>query len=415
MNWTKHVISSKTTADPAQWELSQYYHHMPLLPGNKNYTIDMSKQWNFPDSPLPQWMKDYLNWHDYKRHHWNSRTFKKERWLVMQCLKGSDRKCGGTSDRLKPILFILRVAYQSKRILFIHWTKPHPLTEFLVPPQGGVDWRTPPWMMKYLDNPAIGIKSEKNSNSVLETAMDTMGLARVVMQDYHYGRFWYDDQLLQGEAKLESIFHHVWKVFFTPSPAVRQRLETAMSELSLVPYNYTAAHCRVLYGMSDRPESVQKNWAENAINCASQLRPKMTIFFTSDSATATQYAQRYGMSRYANVKTRIPDPNPPLHIEFNGNNRPVSDFLDAFVDLYILAEATCVTYNKGGYGSFGLLIGRNATCGLRQDAIDRPKIHNPCHWVDEDPWNSTNPHTRHHYVSKTSSKLYAPIYLEPMP
>jgi hypothetical protein len=41
-----------------------------------------------------------------------------------------------------------------------------------------------------------------------------------------------------------------------------------------------------------------------------------------------------------------------------------------------------VTYNKGGFGSWGLLIGGNVTCGVRQDALDRPMIRDPCYWVD---------------------------------
>ena len=66
----------------------------------------------------------------------------------MQCLKGSDTKCGGTADRLKPFLFLLREAYESKRFLVIHWTLPARLEEFLVPPKGGIDWRVPKWFEK---------------------------------------------------------------------------------------------------------------------------------------------------------------------------------------------------------------------------------------------------------------------------
>ncbi|KAL3910170.1 MAG: hypothetical protein SGARI_002255, partial [Bacillariaceae sp.] len=382
-------------------DLRPFYRDIPVefLSTNLTTIETTTKQWDLPGSPLPQWMKDYMTWHDYKRQTWSEASFGNERFLVVQCLQ-TDRTCGGTSDRLKPIVYLLRLAYYSKRILILHWTKPHPLTEFLVPPQGGVDWRAPPWLVEYIETLGLGKASGKSGGSVLELVMKPhIELARSVMQDYHAGRYWYDEQLLlPSEPSFETIFHHVWKVFFTPAPAVRQRLEATMSEMGLVPFNYTAAHCRVLYGKDDRPQRQQKNWAENAVNCASELRPRMPIFFTSDSADATKYAKEYGVAfRKANIQTRVPDPNPPLHIEFSGRKRPASDYVDGFVDLYIMAEATCVTYNKGGYGMFGLLMSRNSTCGLRQDAIDRPKIHNPCHWVDEDPWNSTNENTQHHY------------------
>lgn len=399
-----------------QQELSQFYRNL-TMPDGQTFQIDPNKVWNVdPLGIYPQWMKDYLNWHDFQRHNWSRETFSEKRWMIMQCLT-THNNCGGTSDRLKPIVFQLKVAYLSRRILLLHWNKPHALTEFLVPPRGGVDWRAPPWLVELIETPGLGRISGKTPGNVLDMALrdrDTFAMARMVMQDYHAGRFWYDDQLQPGEPNFETIFHHVWKIFFTPSPAVRERLQTAMAEMNLVPYQYTAAHCRVLYAQDDRPQYQQKNWAENAINCASELRPKMPIFFTSDSADATQYAQQYGAFRNATVQTRIPDPNPPLHIEFSGLRRPASDYVDGFVDLYIMAEATCVTYNKGGYGVFGLLMGRNATCGLRQDAIDRPKIHKPCYWIDDDPWNSTNENTRHHYVARQSGVKYEPIYLPPM-
>ena len=76
----------------------------------------------------------------------------------MQCLADQDKqRCGGTADRLKPIPFMLRMAYNTRRTLLIRWTRPAKLEEFLVPPKGGIDWRVPEEMsvivssfMKYL-------------------------------------------------------------------------------------------------------------------------------------------------------------------------------------------------------------------------------------------------------------------------
>ena len=172
------------------------------------------------------------------------------------------------------------------------------------------------------------------------------------------------------------------------------------------PSGYVAAHCRILYAKDDRKESQKRKWAENAVNCASHLRPGKKIFFASDSRNGTYYAHQYGSKVGGFVATRMPNPNPPLHIDKvpHWKKRPVSDYFDAFVDLYMLGSADCVTvsslvppispsvrfssqvirntqYNKGGYGVFGLLISRNATCGVRQDAMDQPIIRHPCHWI----------------------------------
>jgi len=286
----------------------------------------------------------------------------------------------------------------------------------LVPPRGGVDWRAPPWLAEHIELRGLGKVSPKTDGYIRDFVMkESTSVSRVVMQDYNAGRYWYNEQILPGEASFETVFHEIWKTFFTPSPAVRERVETTMANAGLVPHNYTAAHCRVLYALDDRPENIKRAWAENAINCATELRPKTTIFFTSDSSNATYYAEQYGKQKGITISTHIPDPNPPLHIEFSGRRRPVSDYLDGFVDLYILAQADCVTYNKGGYGLMGLLMSRNATCGLRQDAMNRPRIHNPCHFVNDDPWNSTNENTRLHFVQKELLQhRNMPIYLEPM-
>jgi hypothetical protein len=239
-------------------------------------------------------------------------------------------------------------------------------------------------------------------------------LIRSRFQSFHAGMFWYDEQLVDGEHEAAEIFHELWKITFTPSPAVKNAIEQEMNKLGLVPGAYTAAHLRVLYGIEVRAEGVQEKWAENALNCASEMRPNTPIFFTSDSSDATHYAKVYASERKATVFTRIQNPNPPLHIDkvkFH-LRLPPSDFYDTFVDLYILAQADCVTYNKGGYGIFALLISRNSTCGVRQDAIDRPRILKPCVWVD-DPKNGTNV-TRDLYRPLGVPVSHDPVYLKPM-
>jgi hypothetical protein len=113
-----------------------------------NMSSDGTNLWDNEDEfgSLPRWMKRYFDWHKHKRETWSPQTWSSERWMIMQCLAGHDGKCGGTADRLKPLPWALRVAYQTKRILLIRWTRPAKLEEFLVPPKGGMDWRVPEWM-----------------------------------------------------------------------------------------------------------------------------------------------------------------------------------------------------------------------------------------------------------------------------
>ena len=48
---------------------------------------------------------------------------------------------GGVGDRLRGMLFTVRAAAASKRVLLMRWATPHPLHHFLEPADGGIDWR----------------------------------------------------------------------------------------------------------------------------------------------------------------------------------------------------------------------------------------------------------------------------------
>jgi hypothetical protein len=87
-----------------------------------------------------------MSWHKEERTKIDESNWESHRILVMQCIKHQDTKCGGTADRLKDFLFLLREAYLTNRFLLIYWTLPARLEEFLLPPQGGIDWRAPDWL-----------------------------------------------------------------------------------------------------------------------------------------------------------------------------------------------------------------------------------------------------------------------------
>jgi hypothetical protein len=112
---------------------------------------------------IPSWIVDYMQWHNQQRSQWDhNRTnrsgehhhddvdsdeeedkennYHSAHYLVLRCLDPSiDHHCGGLSDRLKPIPLLIRLAAQSHRMFFIHWTHPTLLTNFLIPPRRSHD------------------------------------------------------------------------------------------------------------------------------------------------------------------------------------------------------------------------------------------------------------------------------------
>ena len=65
------------------------------------------------------------------------------------CTYTDKTSCGGAADRLRLLPYLVFWAHSTRRLLFVHWSRPHPLQSFLVP-NSPLDWRIPPWLSKEL-------------------------------------------------------------------------------------------------------------------------------------------------------------------------------------------------------------------------------------------------------------------------
>jgi hypothetical protein len=384
-------------------------HPFPKHP-HGNYSMNL-----WEDSiRLPRWMKDYFAWHREQRKLVNKDNWKSFRYLVVICLE-ENSKCGGTADRLRPIPFLIRAAAETKRILFITWEKPAPLEAFLVPPIGGIDWRTPDWLSDQV---------HANRNQVVATIKNVVRfthggdvIVRARVQAHDHGNDYYNKQGQKDGEPVDAFrqhYHDAWYVLFTPVPAIVKQIEDYFEETELVPGGYAFAHVRAHYAIDDvgrDPETV-KNWSRNALNCVSSLRPGGPFFFSSDSAYAKDVAIEYGKERNTTVVARA-DTAPPLHLDLakDWKKRNPAEFYDIFVDLYLMSFGHCMSYNMGGYGKWGLLLsGHDFTCNIRHWTIGVGKrTANPdgCNWTlptQEQQLTLTNP----------GKKLERPLFLPPM-
>jgi hypothetical protein len=50
-----------------------------------------------------------------------------------------------------------------------------------------------------------------------------------------------------------------------------------------------------------------------------------------------------------------------LHLD-KADSKRASDYYNVFVDLYLLANADCISHGQGGFGRLGVLLSRNASC-----------------------------------------------------
>jgi hypothetical protein len=339
---------------------------------------------------IPPWMKDYFAWHqDQVSRHLSQDNWQSHRYLVMRCLE--HETCGGASDRLQSVLKMLRLASLAKRLLFIKWTRPARLEEFLVPPVGGMNWTIPVWLDALLD-----YRSPIQKDTAISSSRR---LVMVKDQTHDHGFHSYNQAARNAtiagnneeEADFDQVFRDAWNVLFTPAPPVQALIDHNMNELDLVPGQYVAVHVRSKYKVD---KSNDKRMMHNSINCASTMRPGWPIYFAADSSNATKHAVQYAqIVKNVSIAFRQSDVE-PLHLDrgrsggssgdaiikaSNGwRNNTASDFYDVFVDLYMLANSACSTTGIGGFGKWAARMSFNASCIVRHDR-------NQCPWTPPPP------------------------------
>jgi len=334
---------------------------------------------------LPLWMKEYVRWHADQRELLTPDTYAAHKFLVLRCLQ-TDATCGGASDRLKPLPILVKLAAQSNRLLMIYWNHPCLLQEFLLPPAGGLDWTVPEWMVPQL----VASSSSKSSRLYTKVATITKGVHRPTpivvcrIQDQHGGSEMYNS-LESGadsgsvQRAYRKVYRSLFQILFEPSPAVAAALQREMSEAGLVPGQYAAAHLRTAYGNHPIPTRQIRRVAVNAVNCASRLRPGGPVYFTSDSRTANAAMERLAKQQGKSIVSIVRDTE-PLHLDKAGSVIPL-DYYSIFVDLYLLANADCISHGQGGFGRFGVLLSRNASCFSKFFTAGQYVM---CEWKEKD-------------------------------
>ena len=306
-------------------------------------------------------MMDYFRWHRETKRNLNESNWDESKYLVMHCLE-SHARCGGLSDRLRPLPTLILIAARSQRLLLIQWTRPFPLEEFLVPPMGGIDWRAPAWLTRKFKTGAIPAKLKE----IVRVAMTTELIVKTKVQSADHGAKYYDNQTQAGSATFDQVLRDVFHAFFEPSRAVGRHIDITMKELRLVPGEYAAAHFRALYGRDSRPPDEIKRASVNAVNCASELRPGGKVYFAADNHHAVHFVREYAEVNSLPI-VALSHSDDPLHLDkaSNWTSRSPADYYPTFVDFFILCRSRCMTYSNGGFATFGLLLSYNISCSAR--------------------------------------------------
>jgi len=383
---------------------------------------------------LPVWLKEYFDWHriqtasmteenwmsafEYQNATENGSMFDEEKFvannrkfLVLHCL--AKEKCGGLSDRLKPLLFVIAAAAhqptglngkEHRRILLIRWTRPFPLEEYLLPNE--VNWTMPSYMNEVLDRidrnegpvkkkkfqvemkkPSIMFSENYESFTMAGTRFQRADGGREFYQyvvealyggtetndilHRNIGRFWtakkkdHSNRLVRAIHSWDKIYRDAFHTLFKPSLPVQTLIDKKLSDMDVKPGEFTGAHFRADYGMGQAerfgPEQIERI-STRVASCASLMGGGAPVYFASDTASAVQFVEnRAGAlsGRDITVMTSAVTET-PLHLDWDKGD--VHDFFPTFVDLLTMAESNCLIMGEGGFGLFASLLSYNASC-----------------------------------------------------
>lgn len=414
----------------------------------------------FYDQPLrlddptqfPPWVKEYVEWHAQMRKQFPGMELftnpKAPKLLIRTCLG----LCGGLHDRVGQLPWDLYLAQATNRVLLMAWQRPRSLENFLIPNHPDLfDWRVPPQAkfgfddMKHVRNYTQlfeGFLEDRPTEEFWKDHID-LALERATtgsFKDVHVLRLRILGHL--GEAALEArlqqdfpqyapssnyhqvhvspYFGNLFWLFFRPSPAIQELIQTNLQTLELVPQQYHAVHCRVRHPKATSASVMVKGknpkytadktglpWegetkefalqvASQALGCSLQIQddasPVATtpVYFLSDSNDLVHHVvfelqdptfrQNYQqnwteMDRQLDQVVHYPPNSATInhrwikardvseetaHLD-KQKGRPPEAYYNTFVDLVLAIHARCVVYGIGYYAAFAAKIS-GTTC-----------------------------------------------------
>lgn len=165
------------------------------------------------------WVQQYALWHQKTRASLNPDNWEQYKFMILHCPPTGG--CAGTADRLEPVVWCLRLAQQTKRLLFIHWEHPYPLEEYLIP-AGIIDWSMPDWLVNATLSKRLPIFQGGNI-----TENDKHNILGIRMKLGHEGTIKAYDAI-EGKGAFAKVYSEAFHLLFQPSPPISKMLQQRM-------------------------------------------------------------------------------------------------------------------------------------------------------------------------------------------
>lgn len=308
-------------------------------------------------SPLPGCPMPWLA--EYEAFHAANRGKPGAKYLVHAV---TDRMSGGLGDRLRGMLYVVRAAAASRRVVLFKWTHPHALMHFFEP-GGPIDWRPdglnlpPPGQeIRAIDSPVGPVVD----GSLLNATDDVIVV--------HTNR--YMDATCKGCPPLSlwgADAPCLWTRVFKPVATVQWRAQQQLQELfgrDALP-RYVAIHMR-LGGLAGETEldrvrggGTQLGNFMAAVSCGQRLLHshgiRVPLLMVVDSHEVRERLKDRG---FPSVVTPA---GAPVHLD-RADGASIEQHQATIVDLALLARAECLVTSPSGFSHHAWLAGGGKAC-----------------------------------------------------
>lgn len=363
---TSSYADSVATAQPAAVQ------HSASKSTTRSSSINSSTHQPFAECPA--WFTQYEVFHA------AARGKPGTRYLIHQVPAHSTGKSGGFGDRLRGMLFALRLAAATKRVLLFTWARPVELHHLLVP-AGAIDWTTdgvPGYntTQQQQQKAALVLRFMNGAHHplVLSGELSNSTEQFVIVQT---------NQRMDAPCKgcpalpeMDPSTACVWSRLFKPTADILTQADQELQRLygSRVP-KYVAAHLR-LGGFTgeaehERGKGPLKNFAA-AVRCANQLAAQHGVNSSAPVLMVTDNEHLRTFLSPGHLPHVVAPSTQPVHIDQTlhlDNN--VTAHRSTVVDMVLLSRGACLVTSPGyrhdglsGFSHHAWLLGGGRPCHI---------------------------------------------------
>jgi hypothetical protein len=324
----------------------------------------------FDRSRCPSWL------HDYEQFHKENRGRELANYLVANA--GSKI---GVGDMLRGMMFALRVAAATKRVLLLNWNNNAAanLTTFLVP-ASGINWTLPGTLFERFSE--TDFETSTAQTDVMPTSIISQNIKKLGLK-FSQKQFLVFESNLRAEqhcsfcpdggsrSALDDQHTCMFQFLFKPSELVHkmaaQQLAALFPGQPLASLGYQAVHLRLGNQVGEarlfnrigyNVESVDSMLL--SVSCGLGMAQQsgintsaMPLLLIADHRNVRRFSQR-GMIKH------VVTPNyAAVH---TGRSNNSSSYLFAFVDIYLLARAKCLLLSHSGFSNVAWWLSGGISC-----------------------------------------------------